>query len=73
MEMLNFVIVTLVQKMKDIVNLMIGVKMVLLVDSTIVQHHLVLTLKLIVVIPQMIYALTVMNAVSNQMNLMIVV
>ena len=43
----------LVEKMKEIVILMMSVKMVLLVDQTIVQLHLVLTLKLIVVINQL--------------------
>ena len=51
MEMMNSAIVTLVLKMKEIVILMMSVKMVLLVDQIIVQLHLVLTLKLIVVIP----------------------
>ena len=37
-------------KMKEIVILMMSVKMVLLVDLTIVQLHKVFTLKLIVVI-----------------------
>ena len=50
MEMMNSAIVTLVLKMKEIVILIMSVKMVLLVDQTIVQLHLVLTLKLIVVI-----------------------
>ena len=50
MEMMNSAIVTLVLKMKEIVMPMMSVKMVLLVDQTIVQLHLVLTLKLIVVI-----------------------
>ena len=50
MEMMNSAIVTLVLKMKAIVMLMMSVKLVLLVDQTIVQHHLVLTQKLIVVI-----------------------
>ena len=54
MEKLDTVIVTLVLKMKEIVMLMMGVKMVLLVDQTIVQFHLVLTLKLIVVINQLL-------------------
>ena len=40
--------------MKEIVMLMMSVKMVLLVDQTIVQLHLVLTLKLIVVINQLL-------------------
>ena len=52
MEKLDSVIVTLVPKMKEIVMLMMSVKMVLLVDQTIVQLHLLLTLKLIVVINQ---------------------
>ena len=50
MEKLDSVIVTLVLKMKEIVMLMMGVKMVFFVDQTIVRLHLVLTLKLIVVI-----------------------
>ena len=50
MEKLDSVIVTLVQKMKEIVNLMKNVKMVLLVDQTIAQLHLVLTLKLTAVV-----------------------
>ena len=49
-EKLDSAIVTLVWKMKEIVMLMMSVKMVLLVDQTIVQLHLVLTLKLIVVV-----------------------
>ena len=51
MEKLDSVIVTFVLKMKEIVMLMKSVKMVLTVDQIIVQLHLVLTLKLIVVIP----------------------
>ena len=50
MEKLDSVIVTLVLKMKEIVIFMMNVKMVFLVDQTIVQHHLVLTQLLIVVI-----------------------
>ena len=50
MVKLDSVIVTLVLKMKEIVMLMTSVKMALLVDQTIVQFHLVLTLELIVVI-----------------------
>ena len=50
METLDSVIVTLVLKMKEIVMLMMSVKvMVLLVDSTIVLLHWGLTLILIVV------------------------
>ena len=49
MEMMNSVIVTLVLKMKEIVITIIIVKMVFFADQTIVQRHLVLTLKLIVV------------------------
>ena len=52
MEKLDSAIVTLVLKMKEIVMLMMSVKMVLFVDRTIVQLHLVLTSKLIVVINQ---------------------
>ena len=57
MEKLDSAIVTLVLKMKEIVILMMSVKMVLVVDQTIVQLHLVLTLKLIVVIPMIIHAI----------------
>ena len=52
MEMMNSAIVTLVLKMKEIVMLMMSVKMVFFVDQTIVQLHLVLNLKLIAVINQ---------------------
>ena len=52
MEKLDSVIVTLVLKMKEIVILMMSVKMILFVDQAIVQLHLVLTLKLIVVLQQ---------------------
>ena len=54
MEKLDSVIVTLVLKMKEIVILMMSVKMVFFVDQTIVQLHLVLTQKLIVVINQLL-------------------
>ena len=54
MEMMNSAIVTLVLKMKEIVITIIIVKMVLFVDQTIAQLHLVLTLKLIVVINQLL-------------------
>ena len=54
MEMMNSAIVTLVLKMKAIVIFMMNVQMALLVDQTIVQLHLVLTLKLIVVINQLL-------------------
>ena len=50
MEKLDSVAVTLVLKMKEIVITIIIVKMVFFADQTIVQRHLVLTLKLIVVI-----------------------
>ena len=40
----------LVEKMKEIVILMMSVKLVLIVDQTIVWLHLVLNLKLIVVL-----------------------
>ena len=50
MEMMNSVIVTLALKMKDIVITIIIVKMVFFADQTIVQRHLVSTLKLIVVL-----------------------
>ena len=49
LEKLDSAIVTLVLKMKEIVMLMMSVKMVLFVDQKIVQLHLVLTLMLIVV------------------------
>ena len=52
MEKLDSAIATLVLKMKEIVMLMMSVKMVLYVDQTIVQLHLVLILKLIAVIIQ---------------------
>ena len=54
MENLDSVIVRLVLKMKEIVILMKSVKMVLVVDQTIVQLHLVLILMLIVVISMII-------------------
>ena len=54
MEKLDSVIVTLVLKMMEIVILMMRVKRILLVDQTIVQLHLILTLKLIVVINQLL-------------------
>ena len=44
MEKLDSVIVTLVLKMKEIVMLIMSVKMVLVVDQTIAQLHLVLIL-----------------------------
>ena len=50
MENIGSAIVTLVLKMQEIVMLKMSVKMVLSVDQTIVQLHLVLTQKLIVVI-----------------------
>ena len=49
---LDFAFATFVLKMKEIVTFMTSVKMVLFVDQTIVQLHLVLTQKLIVVINQ---------------------
>ena len=45
METLDSVIVIHVDKMKEIVNLMMSVKMVLFVDQTTAQFHLLLTLK----------------------------
>ena len=45
MEKIGSAIVTLVLKMQEIVMLMMSVKMVLSVDQTIVQLHLVLNLK----------------------------
>ena len=54
MEKLDSVIVTLVLKMKEIVMLMMSVKMVLAVDQRIVQLFLVLIMKLIVVINQLL-------------------
>ena len=54
MEIMNSVIVTLVLKMKEIVILMMSVKLVFFVDQTIAQLHSILTLKLIVVINQLL-------------------
>ena len=61
MEMMNSAIVKFVLKMKEIVILMMsasiiipGQVMVFVVDQIIVQNHLVLTLKLIVVIHQLL-------------------
>ena len=54
MEKLDSAIVTLVLKMKEIVILMMSVKMVFFVDQTIAWLHLVLILKLIVVINQLL-------------------
>ena len=54
MEKLDSVIVILVLKMKEIVILMMSVKMVFIVDQTIAQLTLILTLKLIVVINQLL-------------------
>ena len=51
MEILDSVIVTLVLKMKEIVTLIVNVKAAFFVDITTVQFHLVLTVKLIVVVP----------------------
>ena len=56
----------LVEKMKEIVILMMSVKMVLLVDPTIVQLHLVLMLKLIVVIPMTIHAMILVTKISGK-------
>ena len=47
---MDFAFATFVLKMKGIVMIMMSVKMVLFVDQTIVLHHLVLSLKLIVAI-----------------------
>ena len=52
-EKLDSAIVTLVLKMKEIVMLMMSVKMVLNVDQTTVHPHLDLTQKLIVAINQL--------------------
>ena len=41
----------LVEKMKEIVTLIVNVKAAFFVDITTVQFHLVLTLKVIVVVP----------------------
>ena len=54
MERLDSVIVTLALKIKEIVVLMMSVKMFFFVDQTIVQLHLDLTLKLIAVINQLL-------------------
>ena len=45
METLDSVIVIYVDKMKEIVSLMMSVKMVLFVDQTTAQLHLLLTLE----------------------------
>ena len=66
MQKLDSVIVTLVLKMKEIVILMMSVKMVLLVDQTIAQILLVLTLKLIVVIQ--IHAVSEMQILTGLMQ-----
>ena len=50
MAKLDSVLATLVLKMKEIVILTMSVKLVLIVDQTIVWLHLVLNLKLIVVL-----------------------
>ena len=50
METLDSVIATLVLKMKEIVILIMSVKMVFFVDQTIDKLHLVLTLKLTAVV-----------------------
>ena len=52
MEKLNSAIVTLALNIKDIVILMMSVKMVFFVDQTIAQLHLGLALELIVAIIQ---------------------
>ena len=54
LKKLDFAFATFVLKMKEIVTFMTSVKMVLYVDQTIVQLHLVLTQKLIVVINQLL-------------------
>ena len=54
MVKLNSVIVKFVLKMKEIVILMMSVKMVFSVDQTIVQLHLVLTQNLIAAINQLL-------------------
>ena len=57
MVMMNSAIVTHVLKMKEIVILMMSVKMVLFVDQTIVLLQMVLILKLIAVITMIINAM----------------
>ena len=54
METMNFAIVKLVLKMKEIAILMMSVSQVLLVEQTIANPHLVLTKKLIVVFIQVL-------------------
>ena len=54
METMNFAIVKLVLKMKEIAILMMSVSQVLLVEQTIAYPHLVLTKKLIVVFIQVL-------------------
>ena len=60
MEKLDSVIVTLALKMKDIVILIVSVKMVFFVDQIIVQHRLVLKLMLIVAINMAAKTLTLL-------------
>ena len=55
MEKLDSANVTLAQKMKEIVILMMSVKMVIFVDTTTAQFHLVLALKLTVVFQVSLY------------------
>ena len=54
MDKLDSALVILVLKMREIVILIMSVKMVFFVDQTTVQLHLVLTQKLIVVINQVL-------------------
>ena len=65
MEKLDSVIVTLVLKMKEIVMLMMSVKMVFYVDQTIVLLHLVLTLNLIVVTSQLFVSLILKSEIDQ--------
>ena len=71
MEMMISVIVKLVPKMKEIVILMMTVKMVLFVDQRIAQLHLVLTLKLIVVIPMIIHAMIPVIMIAGKMMIIV--
>ena len=65
MEKLDSAIVTLVLKMKEIVILMMSVKMVFYVDQTIVLLHLVLTLNLIVVTSQLFVSLILKSEIDQ--------
>ena len=71
MVKLNSVIVKFVLKMKEIVILMMSVLMVFFVDQRIAQLHLVLTLKLIVVIPMIIHAMIPVIMIAGKMMIIV--